>query len=197
MKLLHFLIALPLMIFGVTWMFWAGVWWDAGRPAGWPSYTAQLGPFRHTFKFEDGYGAKYRALLARDEAAAKRNHQVAAAQVRVTASADTHDAVAQKAIKAFTAASIERIPVYVTPAIDRTWPLSRGFVRVLDAAALGVDVSAVPLAAGEADDQASPVAPSVAAAVLVANDGECHATAQRLIDLQDWVTDEAVAARAP
>lgn len=61
MKLIHLLIGLPIAIFGATWLFWAGLWWDAGRPAGWPSYTAQIGPFHHTFKFPDGYGARHRA----------------------------------------------------------------------------------------------------------------------------------------
>ena len=73
------------------------------------------------------------------------------------------------------------------PAIDRGYPLSVGFVRLHDAAAIGRDLSAVPAPAGLADDATSPVKSSRLATVIVANYGECRADAERLTALQEWV----------
>lgn len=91
---------------------------------------------------------------------------------------------------------ILEIPDHVTPETDRRYPLSVGFVRVLDAAAAGADLSATPGPAGLADDAASDVAPSHAAGVIVGNYAGCTDDRAKLLGLQAWVLQTQAAAAA-
>lgn len=85
------------------------------------------------------------------------------------------------------------IPSYVTPATDRAFPLSRGFVRLHDAAASGL--SALP-APGSTDATASDVAASTAASTIITNYGICHETAEQLSALQGWIRERDALQRA-
>lgn len=58
--------------------------------------------------------------------------------------------------------------------------LGYGFVRVLDAAGLGVSPDQLPLPAGATDDTCSPLDPAAVAQALVSNIGECRANAEQL-----------------
>ena len=78
------------------------------------------------------------------------------------------------------------IPTYVTPAMDRAFPLPVGFVRLHDATASGVPEFP---AAGPSDAAASDVAASTAVSVIIDNYGACHETAAQLSALQDWIRE--------
>lgn len=94
---------------------------------------------------------------------------------------------ARAEIRYVTRTVVEKVPVYVTAETDRRYPLPWGFVRLHDAAALGLDPAAVPNPAGQPDDAASSVAASVAAAIVAGNYGQCREDQQRLSDLQAWI----------
>lgn len=68
------------------------------------------------------------------------------------------------------------IPTYVTPATDRAFPLSRGFVRLHDATATG----GLPGPARDTDATASDVTASEAAGVIADNYGTCLAIREQL-----------------
>ncbi len=70
-----------------------------------------------------------------------------------------------------------------------------GLVRLFNAAALGVDPSAVPAPAGLADDAPSGVECSALASVFIDNFGKYHAVASQLNAHIDW--DEEQEAAAP
>lgn len=108
--------------------------------------------------------------LARDAAhAVDAQHAAAAAQIRTVYR------------------TIEReIPAHVTPAMDARFPLSVGWVRAHDAAALGLSPAAVDPAGGP-DDAASPVTGSEAAFGIRTNYETAAACARQLSDLQDLI----------
>lgn len=97
----------------------------------------------------------------------------------------THDRIVYRTITL-----TKEIPVVLTPAIDVRFPLPVGFVRVHDSAALGLDLSAVPDAAGRPDDAAGDVVASRAATVIAANYGACHDDQARLGELQSWLAEQ-------
>ena len=83
--------------------------------------------------------------------------------------------------------TIEReVPTHVTAEIDDRFPVPVGFVRVHDAAALGLPVADVHDPAGRPDDAAADVAASEAATVIAGNYAACADTAERLRSLQAW-----------
>jgi len=86
----------------------------------------------------------------------------------------------------------ERIPVYVTPEIDRDYLLPVGFVRLHDAAASG-SASALPDGAGEPADAPSGVPLSSAAATIVGNYASCTDDRARLKGWQDWYAEQRAA----
>ncbi|HEX3919328.1 MAG TPA: hypothetical protein VHW60_18470 [Caulobacteraceae bacterium] len=108
-----------------------------------------------------------------------------AVAVRVQASQDR--------IRTVTRTLIEKVPDYVTPTTDARFPLPWSFVRLHDAAVAGADLPAPATGAGGADDAASGVAASPAAAVIVANYGACHADQDRLAAFQAWARGEGLA----
>ncbi|HWX66033.1 MAG TPA: hypothetical protein VNZ27_06320 [Rhodanobacter sp.] len=130
------------------------------------------------------------------------SHRIDAAEARATAAeADVRTAQAQLAQKQSSdhivvkyvdrvqviherGATITReIPVYVTAQADAACTVPAGFVRVHDAAA----ANGLPGPAGAADAQPSGLALSAVAGTLVDNYTTCHAVAEQLIALQDWV----------
>jgi hypothetical protein len=141
-----------------------------------------------------GFGAGWRVQGWRNTAQALQAEQHVVAVVRrqgaVATAVAVKDRAAEDRIGAATGTLIRDIPDHVTPASDLRFPLPVGLVRVHDAAALGLDLSAVPDPAGQPDDAASGVAASAAASVIAANYGDCRVEAERLSNLQDWITAE-------
>lgn len=139
------------------------------------------------------------ALAAAQAAAqaASRAKEVAEAQAAVTAASEREAAKAQARIVTVTRTVTKEIPVALPPSTDRRYPLPVGFVRLHDAFARGIDLSAVADPAGRADDAASGVAASHAIAVIGANYGACRADQARLAGLQRWLSAERAAAAPP
>lgn len=90
----------------------------------------------------------------------------------------------------------ERIPVYVTPEIDRDYPVPVGFVRLHDAAATG-SAPALPDGAGQPADTPSGVPLSAVADTIVGNYASCTDDRARLIGWQDWYRQQREAWDAP
>jgi hypothetical protein len=78
---------------------------------------------------------------------------------------------------------IKELPIYVTPEADVACVLSRGFVRLHDAAVAG----RIPFTAGAADVTPAGIALSTAADTVVDNYERCHENAEQLIALQSWI----------
>jgi hypothetical protein len=141
----------------------------------------------HDYGYDRCQGKHAQAALAQAIGAQSKTR---AAQTAVNTVATKAEEVIEK-IRIVTRTIVREVPRYVTPETDRRLPLSVGFERVHDAAALGVDVSAIPLGPGESDGSASTVAPSQAAGVITDNYGRCRETAERLKGLQGaW--DQAI-----
>ncbi|WP_248769657.1 hypothetical protein [Pseudomonas sp. MWU12-2345] len=79
----------------------------------------------------------------------------------------------------------KEVPVYVTPAADAACTLTRGFVRLHDAAVANV----LPGPAEPADAGPAGVALSGATEVVADNYATCHATRNQLVSLRDWVRE--------
>ena len=126
-------------------------------------------------------------VLAEAKATA-RAKAVEAESTLITAQAEANVTAALAHTHTITRTIIKEVPLVITPAIDRGYPLSVGFVRVLDASALGRDVSAVPGTAGLADDATSPVKSSLAATIIAGNNGEHRSCIVQVTGLQDWIT---------
>lgn len=88
---------------------------------------------------------------------------------------------------------IKEVPVYVSAKADAACAVNVGFVRLHDAAALGLPA---PGHAGPADDAASGIALSTVAATSASNYTTCHETAERLTQLQEYVKEYEKRARA-
>ncbi len=150
--------------------------------------------------YHKGYQAAHDADLAASQAAilaavAKAQAQQAAADA-ITQDVAVKAAEAQVKIVTVTQNLIEKVPVYVTKKSDDRCTIPRGFVRMHDAAASGIDLSGISLAAGESDDDPSGTALSAVAATVASNYGLALGTRQQLIDLQGWVrSQQALAAK--
>lgn len=79
----------------------------------------------------------------------------------------------------------KEVPVYVTSAADAACTLTRGFVRLHDAAATNV----LPGPAEPADAGPAGIALSAATEVVTDNYTTCHATRNQLVKLRDWVRE--------
>ena len=79
----------------------------------------------------------------------------------------------------------KEVPVYVTPAADAACTLTRGFVRLHDAAAANV----LPGPAEPADAGPAGIALSAATGVVSDNYTTCHATRNQLTKLQQWLRE--------
>lgn len=121
-----------------------------------------------------------------EKAAVEKALERQKAQNDIDKTAAVSEAKAQTRIVEVTHTIREKVPVYV-PTTTRC-PVTAGFVRVLDAAVLGVSPADIPLAAGQSDDSCAAVDPRTLALNIVANYGACQANAQQLTSLQGWVT---------
>ena len=79
----------------------------------------------------------------------------------------------------------KEVPVYVTPDADAACTLTRGFVRLHDAAAANV----LPGPAEPADAGSAGIALSAATEVVADNYTACHATRNQLVGLRNWVRE--------
>lgn len=125
--------------------------------------------------------AEQRATVAEASASAARADLAAnkASEHIVTRYVDRVQVIYQRG-----ATITQKVPVYVTAQADAACTLPIGFVRLHDAAAAS---TALPDSAGAADAQPSGVALSAASRTIVDNYTTCHATAENLTALQDWV----------
>ena len=85
---------------------------------------------------------------------------------------------------------IKEVPVYVPAEADAACVLSRGFVRLHDAAAAG----RLPQAAGAADALPAGIALSAVAGTVADNYQRCHENAEQLKSLQEWIRAQEAAA---
>lgn len=109
----------------------------------------------------------------------------------ITQKAGEKTEAAKAEIRWRTRTLVERIPIYVRE--DAQHPaqfVPIGFVRLHDAAAGG---TALPDAAGIADDAASAVTLATVAGTVIDNYGSCNATREQLIGLQGWVRAQQAA----
>lgn len=90
----------------------------------------------------------------------------------------------------------ERIPVYVTPEIDRAYTVPYGFVRLHDAAAVGA-APTLPDGTGQPADAPSGIALSAVAGTVIDNYGQCYAWRDQLIGWQDWYRQQQAAWETP
>lgn len=139
--------------------------------------------------------AQVKTYQAVEAAARAKAAQVAKTQAQVTKAATQAYTVTAGHIQTITRTIVKNVPTYITPATDTRYPLPVGFVRVSDAAALGLDVSAIPLPAGQSDDSPSTVTASHAATIIAGNYGGCRANAAQLAALEGWVTQEGLASK--
>lgn len=143
----------------------------------------------------------YAERTAEEITAERHQAEVVAATVKhqeaVTAEWSNKGAEHQAQIETVTRTIIREVPVYVTPQIDRDFPLPWGFVRVHDAAALRIDVPAIPLPTGQSDASRSPVTASVAAGTIAENYGRADGNAQQLNDLEAWIRDQQAITAQP
>ncbi len=130
-----------------------------------------------------------------EAAARQRAAQVAKTQAQVTKAASGAYTATAGHIQTITRTIVKNVPTYITPAVDRGFPLSSRFVLVLDSAASGNNLPALPNSTASTPDTASPVATSTAAGIIASNYGSCRATSAQLSALQGWLADEAEAAQ--
>lgn len=121
-----------------------------------------------------------------EAAAQQRAQRVDALNATASMQVATLEKAAQAAISAQHRTLIKEILVHVPAAVDSDYPLSVGWVRAHDAAALGVDMSQVANAAPGADDSRSGIHPSTAATVIANNYAACRADAAELTAWQTW-----------
>ena len=124
---------------------------------------------------------KWDAHVAADQAAVNEAVARAVATEKKQAKADVAAAVseakAQERIIVRTRTIIERIPDHVS---NDSHCITYGLVRVLDAAALGVDPADLELPPGKSDDACAPVEATTLAGSVVDNYGTARQNAQQL-----------------
>jgi hypothetical protein len=174
---------------GVFWLAIVGGWavWKYDRmPCGWPNYQVHILFFHPTLKLRDSQGCRLDRQSAAEQQALAHARAVVAADAAAVQQAEAQQQRVQTRIRWQTQTIIKEIPGAVTPQVDRDFPLPWGFVRVHDAAARGLDLSAVAEPPGVADASASSVRPSDALAAITANYGDCRADAAELAEWQAW-----------
>ncbi len=146
-------------------------------------------------RWDAGKVARLEAAQAKAEAAAARAARaLTRAQDFVTHVQETAALKTQQQIRTVTRTVVKKVPIYVTPKTDAAFPLPNGFVRLHDAAALGVDPASLSGPAAGADAAASAVTASHAAAVIAENYGICRQAIDEVSRWQAWARaqEEAV-----
>jgi hypothetical protein len=131
--------------------------------------------------------AAYLALQLKDAKALTAAVAAAAAKARgITAAnwqASLAESESQNHIVVVTKRILQEVPAYVTPAQDAVGCITFGFVRVLNAAANGVDPASLSLPAGESDDTCTGLAVSAVAATLADAYGTSRQNSEQLDSL--------------
>jgi len=170
--------------------------------AGWKGYVLVLAlgialGTGGTWKVRDWMAAEAEAKQAKADLRAARivvdrTQEAATITQDISASVDQRRAETRIVYRTIT----ERIPVYVTPEIDRAYPVPYGFVRLHDAAAVGAP-PALSDGTGQPDDAPSGVAISAVAGTVTGNYGQCYAWRDQLIGWQDWYRQQQAAWETP
>lgn len=126
----------------------------------------------------------WRADALASRAAIERIERSVAAGARVSADL----AVRASEVRTRTTTLVREVPIHVSTSVDARFAVPVGLVRVHDAAAAGVDLSAVPDPAGRADESASDIVASDLATAIVENYGTCRGELARLAAWQDWAS---------
>lgn len=151
----------------------------------------------HHHGFNKGLARERAAEAARLERARKDVARREAKAVQITDDVARKSEAHQVEIRWRTITTIREVPKYVTAETDRSYPIPVGLVRVHDAAARGLDPSAVPDPSGLPDDAPSGVTASALGASIASNYGSCLADLERFRDLQGWVSQQKAAWDAP
>lgn len=182
-------------LIGIFWMAigagWAVYWWATTAPLGWPNYRLGGKVIGITLHLPDPPGAQLAAMKAAAAKSAAKAKDTETAQHAASVAIGLGEAMAQERIRTVYRTIRTEIHDHVSPAIDRAFPMPVGLVRLHDAAARGLDVSAVPDSAGQPDDAASRFAASDLAGAFTDNYGACRANAEQLSGLQSWIRLEA------
>ena len=167
--------------------------------AGWKGYVAVLlvglsiGS-AGTWKVRDWMAAEAIAKQARADLrgavdVGRRTHVAAEITQDVGAQVETVRADTRVVYRTIT----ERIPVYVTPEIDRAYPVPVGFVRLHDAAAAGGSAPTLSDRPGEPADAPSGIPLSAVADTVTENYAGCTDDRARLKGWQDWYAEQRAA----
>lgn len=112
---------------------------------------------------------------------------------KVTHDADVAYAQKQQKTVTVTVENIRKVPVYVNAKDDARCHLNLGFVRVLDATALGITPEELPNRSAEPDSADSGIPLSSASALLAQALGDRKSFADRLANARDaWAAQAAV-----
>lgn len=176
-------------VIGALWLGIAGFagaeWWEH-RPHGEPAWL-HIHVLFWTWSPPDSLQARLDALQAAEAAAGARARALETREAKVTAAIGDQDVVAQAQIRTVYKTLIQEVPVHVDQKAVADCVVPVGFVRLFNAGANGLDVSAVPDPAGRPDDAPSGVGLDTVARVTLGNDAGKQADDQQLLDLQAWV----------
>lgn len=115
---------------------------------------------------------------------------------QITHDADVALARSEEKVRTVTQQVIRYVPTVITPSQDARCTLSLGFVRLLDAAGLGVAPTDLPNRSSEPDSTDSGIPLSRATALLAQNLGDAATLRRRIRNARDaWASQEAVKGR--
>lgn len=188
-------------LIGVFWLFLAGIAYVVYVPAGWPNYRVALWTIHLPYAGAVGVWKGRYDQLARNERAAS-----AAAKVVFTGYIASQGAVnrrisaqlgdALQNVRVVHDTQVKEITRYVTPDIDRRYPLPWGFVLMRDAIRAGApspEAAGLSAPAGTGNGDASPYALSDELAVSADNDGADRVCRAELSAWQDWYPKQKAA----
>ena len=145
---------------------------------------------------DSGWARRDAIALRADLASEKGAHLADLQAARASKVVDRDHQAAAEGIRTVYRTIEREIPANVTAEVDARFRLPVGFVRVHDAAALGLPIADVHDAAGRPDDAASELAASEAARTIVWNYEACADNAERLGAWQAWWRGQLAAAGA-
>lgn len=136
--------------------------------------------------------AKYEKLeLQYAQATAKvqaQSYAIATKDMELSVDAAAREATVQQQIAVATITLTKELTRYVT---DTIACIPYGLIRVLDAAALGVDPATLSLPAGKSDNSCAPVTSSTLAASIIENYGTARANEEQLKALETFSRGQA------
>jgi len=148
------------------------------------------------------FQVQHNEITKRDLKASQAKLQTARADLRnatraasVTAAVGADVERRQVVVRYVTRTLIEKVPIYVSPEVDRRYPLPVGLVRLHDSAARGE--AEVPGSAGEPDDAPSDVAASALAQTLIGNYGDYYACREQVRGWMTWAEEQKRVWNAP